>query len=91
VVAAYAKYHEKGFEIVGISLDQHKSTMLRVAAQKGMTWPQYFDGKGWENEISTAFHIRGIPAMWLINKNGLVATTDARANLDAEISKLLAE
>jgi thiol-disulfide isomerase/thioredoxin len=91
VVAAYQKYHEKGFEIVGISLDQKKDAMLRVAAQKGMTWPQYFDGKGWNNEISSGFHIRSIPTMWLVNKNGLVATTEARENLDAAIAKLLAE
>jgi thiol-disulfide isomerase/thioredoxin len=91
VVAAYQKYHDKGFEIVGISLDKSKETMLRVAAQKGMTWPQYFDGLVWNNEISTSFHIQQIPTMWLVNKNGLVATIDARPNLDADIAKLLAE
>ena len=91
VVAAYAKYHSKGFEIVGISLDQKKDVMLKVTAEKGMTWPQYFDGKGWNNEISTAFHIRAIPAMWLVDKNGLVVTTTARDNLDAGIAQLLAQ
>jgi len=91
VVAAYQKYHDKGFEILGISLDKNKDAMLRVAAQKGMTWPQYFDGKAWNNEISSGFQIRQIPTMWLVNKNGLVATTEARANLDVEIAKLLAE
>ena len=91
VVAAYQKYHDKGFEIVGISLDKSKDAMLKVAAQKGMTWPQYFDGEGWKNEISSGFHIQQIPTMWLVNKNGLVATTEARADLDGEIAKLLAE
>jgi len=91
VVAAYQKYHDKGFEVVGISLDKSKDAMLKVAAQKGMTWPQYFDGKGWNNEISSGFHIQQIPTMWLVNKNGLVATTEARGNLDAVIEKLLAE
>ena len=91
VVAAYQKYHDKGFEIVGISLDQSKDAMFRVAAQKGMTWPQYFDGKGWNNEISSGFHVRQIPTMWLVNKNGVVAYPNARADLDANIAKLLAE
>jgi len=91
VVAACAKYHDKGLEIVGVSLDQNKDIMTRVAAQKGMTWPQYFDGKGWGNEIATAFHVRQIPTMWLISKNGRVASINARGNLDAEIEKLLAE
>jgi thiol-disulfide isomerase/thioredoxin len=90
VVDAYSKFHGKGFEIVGISLDNDKNAMLRTTAQKRMTWPQYFDGKGWNNAISSAFHIRAIPAMWLIDKNGNVVTTDARNNLEGNIASLLA-
>jgi len=91
VLAAYAKYHDKGFEIIGISLDKSKEAMLKTTREKGMTWPQYFDGKGFENEISSAFNIHAIPAMWLVNKSGVVATAGARGHLDAEIEKLLAE
>lgn len=91
VVSAYKKYHDKGFEIVGISLDKSKATMINVARAKEMTWPQYFDGAGWENKISTQFGIRSIPSMWLVNKKGLVVSCDARQNLDASIAKLLAE
>jgi hypothetical protein len=65
--------------------------MLRVTREKGMTWPQYFDGQGWQNSIATRFHIREIPTMWLINKNGILAIPNARGDLDGEIAKLLAE
>jgi thiol-disulfide isomerase/thioredoxin len=91
VVAAYKKYHDKGFEIIGISLDKNKEAMLRITSQKEMTWPQYFDGKGWSNEISSSFQIHGIPSMWLVNKSGIVATTEARGKLDSEVARLLAE
>jgi len=91
VVAAYKKYHDKGFEIIGISLDKNKDTMLKITREKEMTWPQYFDGKGWNNEISSSFQIHGIPSMWLVNKAGVVATVEARRNLDAEIAELLAQ
>lgn len=91
VVAAYKKYHDKGFEIIGISLDKHRDTMLRITREKEMTWPQYFDGKEWNNEISSSFHIQSIPTMWLVNKRGIVATTNARVNLDDQVAKLLAE
>ncbi len=91
VVAAYQKYHDRGFEVVGISLDQDRDKMLRVTQEKGMTWPQYFDGKGWQNAISTSFGINSIPTMWLVNKEGVIATTQARDNLDADIEKLLEE
>jgi thiol-disulfide isomerase/thioredoxin len=91
VVAAYQKYHDKGFEVIGISLDKDEFTMRTVAQEKGMTWPQYFDGQGWQNAMSSKFHIREIPTMWLVNKAGIVATTQAGGNLDTEIAKLLAE
>ena len=91
VVAAYQELHSKGFEIVGISLDQDKSSVESVTKEKGMVWPQYFDGKGWENEIGARYGIHSIPAMWLVDKKGMVASTDARENLKGEIQKLLAQ
>ncbi|MEI6084306.1 MAG: redoxin domain-containing protein [Verrucomicrobiota bacterium] len=91
VVATYKKLHEKGFEIVGISLDQKKERLLEFTKANDMPWPQYFDGKGWGNEISGNFGITGIPSMWLVDKKGFVRNTAARANLETEITKLLAE
>ena len=43
-----------------------------------MTWPQYFDGKGWANDISSRYGINAIPTAWLVDKKGLVRTTQAR-------------
>lgn len=91
VVAAYKKLHDKGFEIIGISLDQDRGALTKYIKENDMTWPQYFDGKGWENEISTRFGIHGIPAMWLVDKEGNLASTDVRGNLEAEVEKLLAK
>lgn len=91
VVAAYEKLHEKGFEIVGISLDQDKAKLQAFTKAKKMTWAQYFDGKGWENKISTQFGIHAIPAMWLIDKEGKLASTNVRGRLEAEVEKLLAK
>lgn len=91
VLAAYEKYHSKGFEIVGISFDKDKETMLRVTKQKGMTWPQYFQAEGRENEIGARFGIHSIPSMWLVDKKGIVATVDAHRNLDLEVWRLLAQ
>jgi thiol-disulfide isomerase/thioredoxin len=90
VVAAYQKYHGKGFEIVGVSLDQDKEAMLAFTKEHGMMWPQYFDGKGWDNAISKGYGIDSIPAMWLVDKKGMVATTDGRDDLSGQVEKLLA-
>lgn len=89
VVAVYDKLHEKGFEIVGISLDQEQGRMEQFIKEKGMKWRQYCDGKGWESDISTRFGIRSIPAMWLLDKKGMLITTDARGRLEELVVKAL--
>ena len=91
VVATYEKLHGKGFEIVGISLDQDKGKLEAFVKDKAMPWRQFFDGQGWKNEISTKFGINSIPAMWLINKKGMLVSTDARDGLAVQVEKLLAE
>jgi thiol-disulfide isomerase/thioredoxin len=92
VVATYKKLHEKGFEILGISLDQDKGAMEEALKKQGMTWQQYFDGKGWQNAISTSFGISSIPAAWLIDKKGMLRDTGLRGEaLGSGVEKLLAE
>ncbi|MEI8063850.1 MAG: TlpA disulfide reductase family protein [Verrucomicrobiota bacterium] len=91
LIAAYRKLHDKGFEIVGIALDQSKEQLLAFTKDHGMPWPQHFDGKGWENEISTRFGIESIPTLWLVDKQGRIRNSEAGDNLEAEITKLLAE
>jgi thiol-disulfide isomerase/thioredoxin len=91
VVATYKKLHDKGFEIIGISLDNNKDKLITFTKQHEMTWPQYFDGKTWNNEVSTRFRVSAIPAMWLLDKKGYVRDTNARGDLAANVEKLLAE
>ncbi len=93
VVATYNKLHDKGFEIVGISLDNEnaKEKLISFTKEKNMPWVQHFDGKGWKNEISSGYGINSIPAMWLVNKKGMLVSLNARANLAAQVEKLLAE
>ena len=91
LVAAYRKFHDKGFEIIGISLDKNKEQLLAFTKEQDMPWPQYFDGKGWENEISIRFHIEDLPTMWLLDKHGRIRNADPSDNLEAEITKLLVE
>jgi ankyrin repeat protein/thiol-disulfide isomerase/thioredoxin len=92
VVAAYNQLHTKGFEVVGISLDQNKEQLTNFTKQAGMAWPQYFDGKGWENEISSRYGIQSIPTAWLIDKKGFVRSTNAPVDtLVGQVKALLAE
>lgn len=90
VLEAYEKFHPQGFEIVGISFDQDKGALERLTKQKGMTWPQYFDGAGWKNTFGQRFGIRGIPTMWLVDKEGKLATRFGRSDLATKVEALLA-
>lgn len=89
VVAAYKKLHPKGFEIIGLSFDQDKEKLLSVTKAKEMTWPQYFDGKGWQNKFGQRFGIDSIPTMWLVDKKGMLVSMEARAGLEEKVEKLL--
>lgn len=91
VIKAYKSLHPKGFEIVGISLDSDRNKLESFVKEQGMEWPQYFDGKGWSNQISTGYGIHSIPAMWLLDKKGLLVSTNARGELEEKVTKLLAE
>lgn len=92
VVSIYKKYHNKGLEIYGISLDEDQAEMEAAAKKNGAAWPQYFDGKRFENDISTKFGVDAIPSVWLIDKKGMAHEYDRDSkNLEAEIEKLLAE
>lgn len=91
VLKTYEKLHAKGFEIIGISLDEDEAELKRVTKARKMTWPQYFDGKGWENVYAKKYSIEGIPAMWLVNKAGMVVDTEATEGLEEKVEKLLKE
>ena len=91
VVKTYQKLHPKGFEIVGISFDSDKERLKQFVADKEMSWPQYFDGKKWENKIGREYGINSIPAMWLIDKKGNLRDLGARGALEEKVEKLLAE
>jgi thiol-disulfide isomerase/thioredoxin len=87
---AYKTFKDKGFEIVGISFDKEKTAFDTYLKENDMPWPQYFDGKGWENEVGPTYGIQSIPAMYLIDGTGKVISTDLRdGKLEEELSKLL--
>jgi hypothetical protein len=91
VVDVYNKYHDKGFEIVGISLDKSQKELERVLERYKMSWPQYFDGQGWGNKFVIECNISAVPTMWLVDKAGKLRTMQAREDLEKQINELLAE
>jgi hypothetical protein len=55
-----------------------------------MPWPQYFDGKYWQTDLAVRFSINAIPAMFLLDPDGKVVSTNARGEaLEREVKRLL--
>jgi thiol-disulfide isomerase/thioredoxin len=87
----YDKLHGKGFEIVGISFDKDKQALEKFVADREMKWPQYFDGKFWQNDYGQKYGINSIPTMWLVDKKGNLRDMNARGALEEKVAKLLEE
>ncbi|HVX85084.1 MAG TPA: TlpA disulfide reductase family protein [Phycisphaerae bacterium] len=96
VKAAYQKYHDKGFDIVGVSCDMDDKGLNDFTSDNDMPWVQLRDSSQtsaeteW-NPIAKQYGVLGIPTMFLIDKKGVLRYIDARDNLDAKVAKLLAE
>jgi thiol-disulfide isomerase/thioredoxin len=108
VKKVYEAYHDKGFEVIGITLENPRlapndtesqkpekleaarKRMLAFTEKHGMPWPQYFDGKWWKNDLARRYAIESIPAMFLLDKEGRLVSTNARGpKLEAEVKRLL--
>jgi peroxiredoxin len=88
---AYNKYHDQGFEVVGISLDEDKARLEQFIKQRKMPWPQFFDGKKWENKLAVKYGVEQTPTGYLLDRDGkIIAMPTAEDDLDSEIAKALA-
>ena len=90
VVKLYDEYKDKGFEIVGVSLDQDKDKWIAGIKADSLTWPQMSDIKGWDSEASVEYKIEGIPFTVLLDKEGKVIETNLRGDaLTAKLKELM--
>ena len=90
ILALDKKYKDKDFQLLGISLDQDKEALEKTVKSREMGWPEYFDGKGWQNDLAARFGVEAIPASFLVDKKGRLHPLDGEEDLDAEVGKLLA-
>jgi thiol-disulfide isomerase/thioredoxin len=86
----YKKFHDQGFEVVAISLDTDRAALERFVKEKDLPWPQYFDGKAWDNAIAAKYAIHAVPTLWLVGRDGKVVDQAARFDLEGKVTKLMA-
>lgn len=88
LVEAYKQYKAKGFEIVGVSLDNDKEAWKKGIKDLNITWPQLSDLNGWENAGAAAYYVNSIPHTVLIDKEGTIVAKNLRGG---EVAAKLAE
>lgn len=89
VLGTYQKFHDQGFEILGVSLDkaEDEAKLAKFIKKKGMAWPQVFDGKFWGAEVCKLYGIHAVPYMILIDGDtGLVIENDVTGG---ELAKVI--
>ena len=79
VVAAYEKYHAKGFDVVGLSFDNKKEPWLKAIADQKMPWTHLSDLKGWRTVASGVYGVNSIPDNLLIDPQGKIVARGLRA------------
>lgn len=90
IVAVYNKYKDKGFDVLGVSLDRNREDWLKAIEDDNLTWTQVSDLNYWQNEASQTYGINSIPANILIDKNGIIVEKNIRGEeLRNKISELL--
>jgi peroxiredoxin len=90
VVKAFNQFNQKGFTILGVSLDQPgaKSKWMDAIHKDGLTWTQVSDLKFWDNAAAKLYGVRGIPQNYLLDPTGKIIAKNLRGEA---LMKKLAE
>lgn len=92
VVNAYNTYHEKGFDILGVSYDKDKQKWLDAIADDNLTWHHVSDLQGWGNATKKLYAINSIPANILLDPEGIIIAKNLREeDLHNKLAELLGE
>ncbi|HNM25393.1 MAG TPA: TlpA disulfide reductase family protein, partial [Saprospiraceae bacterium] len=78
VKAMYEKYHPKGFNIVGVSLDRERGAWVKAIEADGLVWSHMSDLKGWNSEHAKIYSVSSIPQTVLLDKEGRIVARNLR-------------
>lgn len=92
VVACYNDFHDKGFDVLGVSFDDDREKWIKAIHDDGLLWHQVSDLSGWNNAAGKLYGIRAIPANVLIDPDGIIIGKDLRGEeLRAKLEEIFAE
>ncbi|MBP7184841.1 MAG: TlpA family protein disulfide reductase [Saprospiraceae bacterium] len=89
VVKMYNEYHNKGFDIIGVSLDTKRENWLAAIEKDSLTWHHVSDLKGWSSPIADQYGVTSIPHTVLLSKDGFIMDVDLRGEaLEARLKQI---
>ncbi|MDB2457210.1 AhpC/TSA family protein [Flavobacteriaceae bacterium] len=92
LVRLYKRMHDKGLEIVAVSLDKSKVNWERAIEDDGLNWNHVSSLQYWKEPIAVLYGVRSIPEAFVLNEDGVIVAKNLRgAQLDAKIEELLGE
>lgn len=90
VVAAYRKFHDKGFDVFGVSLDRDHDKWVEAIKEDHLTWSHVSDLKYWGSEAGKLYGVQSIPHNVLLNPEGIIIAKNLRGeDLQKKLSELL--
>ena len=90
VVEAWKKYHKKGFDILGVSLDRNKGKWMEAIDADGLTWNHVSDLQYWSNAAAKLYGVNSIPANVLLDPEGIIIARNLRGeDLQIKLEELL--
>ena len=90
VVAAYNKFKDKNFTVLGVSLDQARANWIWAINKDNLTWTHVSDLQFWNNAAAKLYHIQSIPQNILVDPNGIIIAKNLRgAELASRLSTIL--
>jgi peroxiredoxin len=78
LVNVYKKYKDKGFEILGVSLDRTREEWTKAVAADSLTWTQVSDLQYWNSKAARLYSVTAIPANFLLDRNGIIIAKNLR-------------
>ena len=89
VVKLYNQYHEKGFEIIGVSLDKDKANWIQAIKDDQLSWIHVSDLQYWQNAAARLYGVNAIPQTYLLDKDGKIIAKGLRSEqLAAKLNEL---
>jgi len=86
----YQKYKAKGFEVLGISIDNKKKAWLKAIAQDKIHYQQLNDTLGWYSPVAEKYGINQIPTSFLFDKEGKIIAIDLiGSRLEMKVNELI--